>query len=161
MPFLKLFISLTLAFVVLQAKADNQKPVFLSGKYEMHLKINDTVFVDYLSFNCFFTWSNPCLSISLEPQTSSLKGSIEVPNNFTVPIKKGVIRITEKPLTTSLEFEILAKENGREFKVYYNAKIPAPLYEDILSGKTPPTFEGTALLEDNKKLGDFAAVKIE
>jgi hypothetical protein len=162
MPFLKLFISLTLAFAALSAKAQAPTPnILISGKYEMHLKINDRVFVDYLSFNCTFSWSQPCTHVILEPQLTTLKGYLEVPNIFKAPLQKAIIQITEAPRKTSLSFEILAKENGQEFKVYYTASIPDSLYEDILSGKTPPTFVGTATLDGNKILGDFTAVKIE
>lgn len=162
MPFLKLFISLTLAFAALKAKAQTPNPsVVLSGKYQMHLKINDRLFIDYLNFNCTFSWSNPCLNVLLEPQVTALKGYLEVPNIFKASLQKAIIQITDSPKKANLSFEILAKENGQEFKVYYKAIIPDSLYEEILSGKTPPTFIGTATLDDNKILGEFTAVKIE
>lgn len=162
MPFLKLFISLTLAFAALEAKAQTDTPdIVISGKYEMKLQINDTQFVDYLTFNCYFSWSNACFNVLLEPQTTSIRGQLEVPNIFTAPLRRGIIKITDNPRKVSIEFEILAKENGQEFKVYYKAEIPDSLHEDISTGKIPPTFKGIALLDDNKKLGDFTAVKIE
>lgn len=162
MPFLKLFISLTLAFAALKAKAQTPNPeVVISGKYEMKLQINDNLFVDYLTFNCYFSWSNACFNVLLEPQSTSIRGQLEVPNIFTAQLKKGLIKITDNPKKVLIEFEILAKENGKEFKVYYKAEIPDDLYEDIAAGKIPPTLKGTAFLDDNKKLGDFMAVKIE
>lgn len=164
MPFLKLFISLTLALAALKAKAQQHDPnVRLNGKYEMHIKINDKVFVDYLSFNCIFSfsWDHICTDLPIIAQTRHLKGYLEVPNVFKAPLGKAIIHITDVPRKTNLNFEIIAKENGQEFNVYYSATIPDSLYEDILSGKTPPTFVGTATLDGNKILGDFTAVKIE
>ena len=162
MPFLKLFIFLTLALAAFKDKAQSfNSEIVLSGKYEMKIQIKDTLFVDYLTFNCHFSWSQPCTSVLLEPQRTTIRGQIEVPNIFIAPLKKGIIAITENPRKVSIEFEILAKENDQEFKVYYKAEIPESLYEEVLSGRTPPTFKGIALLDDNKQLGEFTAAKIE
>lgn len=151
MPFLKLFISLTLAFAALEAKANNQEPVALSGKYEMKLTIGEKVFTDYMTIEA---------PASLGNQDRFIEGSIEVPNIFTAPFSGSIYGIAPAKILM-ISFSIVAKENGQEFNVHYSAQIPRNLYDDVAQKKIAPTFTGEARLDGNKLMGTFTAVKIE
>ena len=154
MPFLKLFICLTLALTALKSQANNES-VELNGKYEMTLTIGNKVFTDYMIIDKIA--ANPVLLIS---QNTEIQGSIEVPHIFKSSFV-GQLFVETRYKVVSLNFSIVAKENGQEFNVHYVAGISPMNLNKILQGELPPTFYGTASLDNNKKLGEFKAVKIE
>lgn len=138
-----LFISLTSSlFAGAQALPENS----LNGTYDMQLAIGDTVFNDIMVIEGLEVVTG---SYFFKPQKFS--GSITVPGIFTAPMENANLRCNPWSGGCDMYFEILAKENGKEFKVYYS------IYFDFFV--TPDVLEGKASLENNVHLGNFIAKK--
>lgn len=120
-----------------QSASDN----FLNGIYDMKINIGGTIFNDVMEIK----------GLPASLFKSSFTGSITVPGAFTAPIEQGQIRCPLWSNGCDMNFSILAKENGKSFRVYYH--ISFDYYGDL------STLSGKATLDNNGFLGYFTAVK--
>ncbi len=109
----------------------------LNGTYDMKLNIGGTIFNDVMEIT--------------EATLSTFKGSITVPGQFTASIEQGRTICSFWANGCHMNFYIVAKENGKEFTVYYQAD-----YEPF---NTSAEFKGKAYLENNVLLGEFVVLK--
>ena len=90
-------------------------------------------------------------------RNGSFAGTLTVPGVFTAELEKTSYTIMFWADIVQINFEIVAKENGKEFRVRYNAV--QNIEQDSRSGHQ--TLNGTATLEDDTILGTFVAIKIK
>ena len=112
---------------------------FIDGTYDMQIKIGDTTFNDQVEF---VTRERGFLE-------AELSGFVTVPNAFRAELT-GRVQYGAWVGIYFVNFTIVARENGQEFKVNYKGQINTADYNRM---------EGTATLEDGKLLGNFIAVK--
>ena len=118
----------------------------LVGKYDMEIKIGDRIFHDILHITSSTENSH-------NNQVGSFIGTLEVPGVFTAELEKATYQIALQTGTVYIQFEILAQENGKEFRVKYSAAKNKISNVDRITGK--------AMLENYEFLGTFTAIKIK
>lgn len=114
----------------------------LDGQYIVSLKIGDKVFEDQLEIKS----DEPMIYYNRE-----IYGIYKVPGEFVSSLK-GTSYCHLWDDSCSLSFEIVAQENGRSYKVLFEA------YGQVSYPPEKMVLEGTATLEDGQKLGTFKAV---
>jgi len=112
----------------------------LVGRYDMEIKIGEKVFHDILDIQ----------SLSeTDIQKGSFKGTLTVPGVFTADLEKTSYFIMFWAGIVRINFEIVAKENDKEFRVKYSAE----------KNNNGDVLIGNATLEDGSLLGTFTAIK--
>ena len=154
MYFMKIFIILTLLLAAFALKAEPFPVQNLDGHYTMDLVIQNKVFHDQ------FILSGLNGPIDMRTFGGPLAGSITVPGVFSAPLT-GNGNCSLWGSFCNFNFSIVAKENGQEFNVFYKIQLSHQVYLDILTGKSPVTFEGDAFLDNQQPLGHFKAVRNE
>lgn len=109
--------------------------------YDMHIRIGNTDFQDVLLLRG--------ASSNIITYRGPLRGSITVPGVFTSELS-GRAHCHPWNGVCALSFEIMARENGREFLVRYRAS---------MSSSSDSEITGSAYLEDGSLLGNFTAIK--
>jgi hypothetical protein len=122
----------------------------LNGNYEMEIRIGAKTFIDLLEL---VGVDGP---INLQGFDGKVSGVITVPDVFSAPLT-GTANCSAIRSSCQLEFEIIALENGHQFKVRYEASLAGADYQNALSGAALPLLHGTAFLEDERVLGLFSA----
>ena len=151
MPFLNRLITISLLCGALNVKAEVAS---FEGTYDMKLSIGDRAFNDVMELKGEFN------RLDMLSADYDVLGQITVPNVFTAPLK-GTLSSNVAYKLAYLRFSIVARENGQEFNVFYEADINFSDYDKILRHEMPVTFYGNAYLDNRKLLGPFKAVKRE
>ena len=125
--------------------------VSLSGKYVMEIDINGKVFEDNLEMQ------GVKIPMSLFG-AGKIKGTLTVPDIFSSPLT-GTYACSMWVNKCRVNFEILAVENGKEYKVYYDAALEARDFIEVMNGH-PAILTGKARLENGSLLGTFKAVQV-
>lgn len=120
----------------------------MDGTYLMEIQIGQTLFKDTVILK------GKDSEITLGYFAGDIEGSVSVANSFTAPLN-GKAFCDRWGMSCSLSFEILAKENGNEFKVKYEGFLTN--YFKVLNGVENPIFKGKAFLEDGSELGSYIA----
>lgn len=134
----KLALTALLAVLPFQARAGG----LFSGTYDMKIQIGEREFHDVLVLESDSGHVHPIA------YAGKLTGTVTVPGVFSSPLT-GSVRCHPWSAMCVLNFEIIARENGREFKVRYQG---AAGYEER-------DFTGRAFLENGEVLGDFTATR--
>lgn len=120
----------------------------MDGTYEMEIKIGETLFKDIIVLK------GGNAEITLGYFNGDIEGSVSVANSFTAPLI-GKASCDRWGMSCYLEFEILAHENGKDFKVKYVGHLSN--YFKVLNAIENPKFEGKAYLADGSELGSYVA----
>ena len=112
---------------------------FIDGDYDMQLRIGETTFNDEVAL----------VTRKIHFMKAELTGSVTVPDVFKSELT-GKVQYAVWAGIYFINFTILARENGQEFKVHYKGQFNTANITQM---------EGTATLEDGKLLGNFIAVK--
>jgi len=134
--------SLLIPFV---AKAN--LPGDLAGTYHMEIKISERDFTDILVLKG---------RLPVRSHNASLAGTLEVPGVFLADLAGKSYCSGPWGGVCQLSFAIVARENGQEFKVNYQATVAN--YYEAFSG-APVILEGSATLENGDLLGNFTATQ--
>lgn len=129
------------------------KAADLAGIYEMALVIGEKTFHDTLIIES----TQP---MPIDTYSGELQGSITVPNVFSAPLQGNANCLLFRLSKCTLNFEILADENGHQFKVFYKAELKGYNYYDSLFNGGAPILIGEAALENGELLGRFTAKKV-
>lgn len=121
----------------------------LAGTYQMEIKIGERQFTDILVLKGE-------RNLPIFQQAGPVYGSLEVPGVFVADLTGKYSCSGPWGGICKLNFTILARENGQEFIVNYEASLAN--YYGALSG-APAILEGTAKLENGELLGNFTAIQ--
>ena len=125
----------------------------LDGRFEMTITIGEKTYVDFLNLN------GKDAPIRMSSFGGQIIGSITVPGNFESPLQ-GQGRCTLWGSFCEFQFEIVAHENGIDFKVIYKADFARSDYIRFLNGEVHQvSLTGTAYLENGNVLGTFKAIR--
>lgn len=124
-----------IVFLALFLGAPVGASVLKFGVYEVRLKVGDKEFRDLMTVDS---------ANYLPSGKEELSGTMTVPGVFTSKFV-GTTSLTSS-FNLRLRFEIIANENGKQYKVRYTAYIPDNQDERFL---------GVARLEDNTVIGEF------
>jgi hypothetical protein len=130
-------------------------PISLNGQYLMELNIQGRLFHDQLELKSV----SSSRSINGYNFRDAITGMVTVPGIFSVPLR-GFGQCHLWKFSCEFHFEILAKENGKEFKVFYKAKFNSKHYLNGLIKNHPVVLTGEAFLDNNEFLGSFTAKKV-
>lgn len=127
-------------------------PYELVGIYDIRITIGDRVFNDILHINSASDVAL-CRFTKIKAMCGTFTGKLIVPDAFEAFIGKGKYSVifTWALDLVKFKFEILARENGKNFRVYYEGS----------QGFDNTTLYGRAVLEDGSLLGVFEAHKRE
>lgn len=102
-------------------------------------------------------------------QRIPIQGEMRVPNSFTSPLTGfASLQLRWSGTSATFQFEILADENGSQYKVYYAGGISPGMFEKFIQGQIPPTIIGQVYVDEvsgeknqKKQIGTFKAVRRE
>ncbi len=134
--------SLLIPFV---AKAN--LPGDLAGTYHMEIRIAERDFTDILVLRG---------SLPVRSHNSLITGTLEVPGIFLADLSGKSFCSGPWGGVCQLSFAIVARENGQEFRVNYQATVAN--YYEAYSGAAA-ILEGRATLENGDLLGNFTATQ--
>ncbi|WP_413944308.1 hypothetical protein [Bdellovibrio sp. HCB-162] len=123
----------------------------LDGNYQMKLTIGEHLFLDQMKLK---GQQSP---LHLYRFNGNIVGTITVPGIFSSPLN-GTAQCSRKTSSCNLQFEILAVEGGRSYKVIYKAQMAPENFKKALHGETP-VLTGSAYLESGELLGNFIATR--
>lgn len=114
----------------------------LIGKYDMELKVGETIFHDVLDIQ---EVKND------NAGGGTFRGTLTVPGVFTATLENAEYALNSHSFSVvlTLSFEIKANEHGSQFQVRYVGSLT---YDEIIMGE--------ARLEDGSLLGKFMAKRI-
>lgn len=125
----------------------------VDGNYKMKLKIGDKFYDDVMELH------GKDFEISAMKYQGKLKGSITVPNVFKADLE-GFGDCSYEALVCKFNFEIMARENGDEYKVIYQATLSGLDYKNFVRGATKSVrLTGTAATADGIVFGTFEAIR--
>lgn len=148
---LKSFMCLTFMSFNVAAMAQVQKHD-LRGLYDVELNINGKFFQDVMVIE------NET-AMKLNSYQGPLKGSMEVPNIFKVPLEGTAVCSIWGNMSCSFSFFIIAKERGQEFRVNYDMIMDGDDFINALTKNGPIIFKGDAFLINGDRLGTLVARK--
>lgn len=122
----------------------------LNGRYTMEIQIDEKKFADQLELAGIDS------SIHLQNFNGKISGLVTVPGMFSASLTGSAI-CSSTNSACRLHFEIVASENGQQFKVRYEAELTGTNYQDALSKGKLPLLRGIAYLENGQVLGAFSA----
>lgn len=115
----------------------------MDGRYLVNLKIGDKVFQDEMEIKS---------DESVIYREREIYGTYSVPGEF-ISLLKGTSYCHLWNNDCSLNFEIVAQENGRSYKVFFQA------YGLVVNPPEKMRLQGTATLEGGRKLGTLEAIQ--
>lgn len=121
----------------------------LAGTYQMAIRIGEHDFVDILVLK-------GDRGLPVRMHSIPITGTLEVPGVFVADLRGNSFCSGPWTSMCKLSFAILARENGQEFIVNYEASLAN--YYGALSG-APAILEGSATLENGDLLGNFTATQ--
>lgn len=132
----------------------NEGPTFptLDGTYDVDMKIGDRHIQDRM---VLYGVNGP---IRINFFDGEIGGVIIVPEVFSAPIQgSGYCSLWASRCV--FKFEITARENGKEFRVFYEATLTENLFNLALGNSQSVTLAGVAKLENGEVLGTYTAMK--
>ena len=139
----------TVILLALQGKA--AEPV-LDGQYKINMQIGSQSYVDMMEIH---GKKSPAL---LKSFGGEIGGTLTVPGAFTSGLS-GEAKCTMWGGFCELHFQIVAQEQGKYYRVYYQAILPLKNYNAALLNGKPVVLSGSAYLEDGQLLGTFQAMQ--
>jgi hypothetical protein len=121
-----------------------------NGRYLMEIQIGDTKFIDDVTIE-------PAAeaTIPLNGFSGNIVGTVNVPDRFSSALN-GEVFCNKAYKFCSVDFSIVANENGHSFNVKYSGQTIN--YEDAVKG-APVIFSGRSYLADGSLLGKFRATQ--
>lgn len=149
---MKLKIAATLSAVLVLAFQAKAIEPSLDGQYEMKLRTRTHVYTDTMELKGV---RGPAL---LRSFGGNIGGTIVVPGAFTSNLA-GTAYCTTWGGFCELRFQIVANEQGKSYRVHYQARLPLTEYNDALFNGKRVVLSGSAFLENGELLGTFQAVQ--
>ena len=121
----------------------------LAGTYRMEIRIGERDFTDILVIK-------GDRELAVSGHSGPITGTLEVPGVFIAALEGGSFCLGAWVAKCRLEFAIVARENGEDFKVHYRAQL-ANYFEAY--GGAAAILKGHATLENGALLGNFTATQ--
>nr|WP_295904923.1 hypothetical protein [uncultured Bdellovibrio sp.] len=123
----------------------------LDGSYQMQLTIGEHLFLDQMELK---GQQSP---LHLNHFDGNIEGTITVPGIFSSPLV-GEAQCSRRTSSCELQFEIVAVEAGKSYKVIYKAQLTPENFNKVRHGEAP-VLTGSAYLESGELLGNFIATR--